>query len=195
MKINKLNVFRTTPPFGHPSFVRRGILGVGLNSPSYKGGVARSFAPGWFSLLSKKLSFAAFLIIACFTVSSFAQAVRTPGKGSAERTAILNALRVPVEKELKQKIVFSVQEFNVSGNWAFLSGEPQSAGGGKPNYKKTGYQNAIEAGMFDNNLFALLKKTGGKWKVVTYAIGCTDVCYMTWWQDYKAPKAIFPHTE
>lgn len=125
----------------------------------------------------------------------FAQKVYTPEKGSAERTAILSTLRVPVEKELKQKISFNVEHFNVQGNWAFLSGEPQSADGGKPNYKNTPYKQAIDADAFDNNFFALLKKIGGKWKVVTYAIGCTDVCYATWWKDYKAPKAIFPYTE
>jgi hypothetical protein len=128
-------------------------------------------------------------------VSAFGQGAYTPEKGSAERTAILNALRVPVERELKQKIVFNVENFKVQGNWAFLSGDPQNSKGGRPNYKNTPYQKAIDADMFDNNFFALLKKTGGKWKVVTYAIGCTDVCYATWWKDYKAPKTIFPYTE
>lgn len=130
-----------------------------------------------------------------FSFATFAQAAYTPAKGSAERTAILNALRAPVERELKQKIQFSVENFKVQGNWAFLSGDPQNMSGGRPNYKGTKYQSAIDADMFDNNFFALLKKTGGKWKIVTRAIGCTDVCYATWWKDYKAPKAIFPYTE
>lgn len=125
----------------------------------------------------------------------FGQKVYTPEKGSAERTAILNALRVPVERDLKQKIQFSLDEFKSSGAWAFLSGEPQTPSGEKPDYRKTKYREAVEAGMFDSNFFALLKKTGGKWKVVTYAVGCTDVCYADWWRRYKAPKAIFPYTE
>jgi hypothetical protein len=142
----------------------------------------------------KKITFS-LLAILIFAFSAFAQKVYTPEKGSSERTAILDALRVPVERELKQKIQFSVEHFNVSGNWAFLSGTPQSASGGKPNYRGTKYQEAVDAGMFDNNFFALLKKTGGKWKIVTRAIGCTDVCYADWWQRYKAPKAVFPYTE
>jgi hypothetical protein len=142
-----------------------------------------------------KKSLFSLLLVAVFATVSLAQKVYTPAKGSAERTAILNALRVPVEKELKQKIQFSVENFKSNGTWAFLSGEPQNPNGGRPNYKRTKYQEAIDADMFDNNFFALLKKTGGKWKVVTYAIGCTDVCYATWWKDYKAPKAIFPYTE
>ena len=134
------------------------------------------------------------LILACCIVPAFAQ-VHTPEKGSAERKAILGALRVPVEKELKQKIVFNVEHFNVSGNWAFISGDPQNESGGRPNYRNTPYWEAVKEGMFDNNFFALLKKTAGKWKVVTRALGCTDVCYATWWKDHKAPKAIFPYTE
>lgn len=138
------------------------------------------------------------IVLSVILISAFAafgQKVYTPEKGSAERTAILNALRVPVEKELTQKIQFSIDNFNVSGNWAFLSGEPQNLNGERPDYSKTEFQEAIEADAFDNNFFALLKKTGGKWKVVTHLIGCTDVCYATWWKDYKAPKVVFPYTE
>jgi len=141
----------------------------------------------------KKL-FLTLAIVLCLTGAAFAQKVYTPEKGSAERTAILNALRVPVEKKLKQKISFNIDDFNVQGAWAFLGGVPQTPDGGKPNYKNTPYEGAEDSGAFDNNFFALLKKTGGKWKVVTYSIGCTDVCYATWWKEYKAPKALFPTT-
>ncbi len=47
-----------------------------------------------------------FIVIAAYS-AAFAQTVYTPEKGSAERKAILDALRAPVEKELKQKIVFA----------------------------------------------------------------------------------------
>ncbi|MCU1290074.1 MAG: hypothetical protein JWN60_2303, partial [Acidobacteria bacterium] len=68
----------------------------------------------------KKSIFSLFTMIA-FSSFVFAQKTYTPAKGSAERAAILNALRVPVEKALKQKIQFAVNEFKVQGNWAFLS--------------------------------------------------------------------------
>lgn len=142
-----------------------------------------------------KKSFLSLSIVLVLAGAALAQKVYTPEKGSAERTAILNALRAPVEKDLKQKISFNIEHFNVQGVWAFMSGEPQSASGGRPNYRNTKYWEAVNADMFDNNFFAVLKKTGGKWKVVTYAIGCTDVCYADWWRRYKAPKAIFPYTE
>jgi hypothetical protein len=134
-------------------------------------------------------------VVSVCSTAVFAQTAHTPEKGSPERKAILDALRVPVEKELKQKIVFAIDDFKVLGNWAFIGGQPQSEDGNKPNYTGTPYEEAVDSGMFDNNFFALLQKTGGKWRVVTHAIGCTDVCYATWWKDHKAPKAIFPYTE
>lgn len=123
------------------------------------------------------------------------QSVYTPEKGSAERKEILDVLRVPVERELKQKNVFVADDFKVQGNWAFVGGQPQSANGGEPNYRGTVYYGAQQDGVFDNNFFALFKKTGGKWRLVKYLIGCTDVCYADWWSRYKAPRTVFPYTE
>lgn len=135
------------------------------------------------------------LLAAAFCSTAAGQRVLMPDADSPERKAILNALRIPVEADLKQKVVFSVETMSMLGNWAYLDGQPRSPAGGIPNYRGTRYQKAKDAGMFDNSIFALLKKTGGKWSVVRYAIGCTDICYADWWRRYKAPKAIFPYTE
>jgi hypothetical protein len=119
-----------------------------------------------------------------------AQAVRTPEPNSPERKAILEALRVPVERDLKQKIVFVVDQFNISGNWAWVSGRPTQPDGSRPDLSKTAWNG--DEDLFDDNFFGLLKKTGGKWRVVKHALGCTDVCYLDWPAKYKAPKRIFP---
>lgn len=102
---------------------------------------------------------------------------------------MLDALRVPVERDLKQKIVFVTSHFKVQGNWAFVSGEPTTPDGRRPDLSKTAWKDAED--LFDDNFFGLLKKTGGKWKVIKYALGCTDVCYVDWWKEARAPKAIF----
>jgi len=133
-----------------------------------------------------------FLILIAAAAAS-AQSVYTPEKGSPERKAILDALRVPVERDLKQKIVFVTDDLKVQGTWAFASGQPTKPDGSSPNLAGTEWADAPD--LFDNNFFGLLRKTGGKWRVVKYALGCTDVCYLDWWSRYKAPKAIFPHTE
>lgn len=132
-------------------------------------------------------------LLFCFASIASGQQVYTPEKGSAERTAILNALRVPVERSLKQKIVFVTDSFNVRGSWAFVSGRPTTTSGDNPSLKGTAWDGSED--LFDNNFFGLLRKSNGKWRVVTHALGCTDVCYADWWRRYKAPKAIFPYTE
>lgn len=134
------------------------------------------------------------IVLIAATAATTAQ-VHSPAKNSAERKAIVDALRGPVEKDLKQKIVFVVQHINVAGSWAFIGGDPQSPAGGRPNYRNTRYWEAVKSDMFDNNFFAILKRSGSRWRVVHYDIGCTDVCYADWWRRYKAPKAIFPYTE
>ena len=144
--------------------------------------------------MSMKLNFAILLLLAFSSVAA-AQSAYTPEKGSPERKAILDALRVPVERDLKQKIVFVMDSFKVQGNFAFVGGTPQNASGGDPDYARTKYADQFDTGAFDNNFFALLKKTAGKWRVTNYAIGCTDVCYADWWRRFRAPKAVFPYTE
>jgi hypothetical protein len=136
------------------------------------------------------LSFSVFVLLAVFAGGASAQAVRTPEPNSPERKAILDALRVPVERDLKQKIVFVVTALNVSGNWAFISGQPTRPDGSRPDLSKTAWKGHED--LFDDNFFGLLKKTGGKWRVVKHALGCTDVCYLDWPAKYKAPKRIFP---
>ncbi len=115
----------------------------------------------------------------------------TPAPGSAERKAITDALRAPVERELRQKVVFKVDRLKVQGGWAFLSGVPQTPDGGQLDYKATPYRQQVEEGMFDDGVVALLRKQGGRWRVVKYVVGATDVPYVTWDKDYKAPAAIF----
>lgn len=139
--------------------------------------------------------FSILLLIVTAAMSAAAQSVYTPEKGSTERKAILDALRVPVERELKQKIVFAANTFNVLGSWTFIFGTMQTPEGGQPDFSRTRYAEAQREGFFDNNFQALIKKTAGKWIVVKFQIGCTDVCYTEWWRQYRAPKAIFPYTE
>lgn len=130
------------------------------------------------------------LITACG--SALAQdGPQTPKPNSSERKAIVNTLRAPVEKELKQKVVFRIQRLKVQNGWAFLQGVPQQPGGKPVNYRNTRYQTAIEAGAFDDGILALLRKEKGGWQVVVYDIGSTDYAAGDWQQKYKAPPGIF----
>ena len=119
--------------------------------------------------------------------------LHTPEKDSAERKAILDALRPAVEKELEQKVVFVIGHLAVKDGFAFLTGRPTQPSGQKIDYRKTRYRQDLEEGVFDDNLSALLRDEGAGWKVVTYAMGSTDVPWVGWAEKYSAPKEIFPH--
>src|SRR6266851_10235140 len=115
----------------------------------------------------------------------------SPDKGSAERKAIVDALRVPVQKKLKQEVIFKIDHLKVQSNWAFLLGVPRRPDGSEIDYRDTPYADAYNAGAFDNSVMALLHKVGGQWRVVQYVIGATDVAYLGWDRKFSAPAAIF----
>ena len=115
----------------------------------------------------------------------------TPDRGSPERKAILDALRVPIEKQLKQSVIFKIDHLKVQSDWAFVLGQPQQPDGSRVDYSGTVYQEAVDAGAFDDGVIGLLRNTNGKWRVVQYVIGATDVPYVDWDKKYRAPRAIF----
>ena len=132
------------------------------------------------------------LLISAFSApAAFAQETETRAGTHPESAAVLKALGGPVSKDLKQEITFSADKLNVKGGWAFVAGRVRGADGGAPNWKLTKYQEFIDSNDFEDNLFALLKKRNGKWRVVTYMLNCHDVCYIGWDSRYKAPKALF----
>lgn len=111
--------------------------------------------------------------------------------GNPERKRILAVLRGPVARDLKQPVIFKVDRLKMQGNWAFLVGVPRQPNGRPIDYRKTRYQDARENGAFDDWICALLRKQGGQWKTVRYAIGATDVVYEGWDREYHAPPGIF----
>ena len=133
------------------------------------------------------LSFFSTLLCASTTLAQY-----TPEKGSVERKAITDALRVPVEKKLKQKVVFNIDHLRVQDDWAFMLGAPRKPNGGELDYSKTSYAKAQRMGMFDDGISALLHKVSGRWTVVKYVVGSTDVVYIEWDKQYRAPSGIFP---
>lgn len=115
----------------------------------------------------------------------------TPAPQTPERKAIADALRVPVQTELKKSVVFKIEHLKVQNGWAFLRGVPQRPDGKPMDYSNTPYRRQKSLGMFDDQISALLRQEGGQWAVVTYNIGATDVVYLDWAEKYKAPPAIF----
>ena len=115
----------------------------------------------------------------------------TPRVGSPERAALMNALREAVVPEVKQKVVFQIEELRILGDWAFLCGMPQNPDGSLPSYRGTKYEEAIREGMFDHTVCALFRKRGGQWTVVEFVLGATDVPWVAWPETHRVPPALF----
>lgn len=137
------------------------------------------------------------LIISCVPTTVWARAVQvsTPKPGSALRKAIMDGLRIPVEKDLHQKVVFVVNRLSVQGNWAFTITIPKQPNGKNVDYQKTAFRNEVKPGeavgdAFSGEVIALLRKRNGHWKPVDYRIGPSDVCWEGWDKKYGAPLAI-----
>lgn len=123
--------------------------------------------------------------------SDLTRELHSPVAGSAERTAILDALRGPVEAELEQPVVFKVNLIRAQGEWAFVRATPLQPGGNRIDYLNTKFREQVENGAFDDSVDALVKYTNGSWQPVIYVIGATDVAWSLWPQEYGAPEALF----
>src|SRR5687767_7668023 len=62
------------------------------------------------------------------------------------RKELLNAIRIPVEQDLKQEVKFEVQLLRENGVYAFLSGRPRNSTGGKIDFSSTKYSQYYEDG-------------------------------------------------
>lgn len=136
----------------------------------------------------------AFLFLVCFAAGAppvAAQSVHTPPAGSADRAAILEEVRVPVELMLHPPVEFVVKRINVGGGWAFVALEPQRPGGGRIPVETTRF--AQDAGAMDGlTTFALLREANGRWHLIDWVVGPTDVAWDWWPEHFGAPRALFP---
>lgn len=109
--------------------------------------------------------------------------VTTPKAGSTERKAIMDALRVPVQKTTKFPVIFRVGSLKVQNGWALLQGNALHKNG------KT-----IDDKFLWGEMAALLRKEGPKWKVLHWGFA-TDISVIDEAKKKypKAPRAIFPY--
>ena len=108
------------------------------------------------------------------------------------KKAALEALRLPVEKKLTIPVRFEVVDYKTSGNFAFATLTMKHKNGKTMDFKGTPYEKQYAlGGSISDNVFGLLKLENGAWKILTYSLGPTDVPYINWQKDYKAPKELF----
>ena len=121
---------------------------------------------------------------------SLAQRAYTPAAGSPERKAIMDVLRVPVEADLRQKVVFKVQHLRIVGPWALARVVPIRPNGSDIDYSRTKYRDDLEEGAFDGEGEALLRNDGGGWRLLEWRFGASDTEVPIWLEKYRAPAAL-----
>ena len=134
--------------------------------------------------------FTSSLVCSSFLVSqSYAAPTRkgayTPKAGSSERKAIMDALRIPIQKEAKEKVVFYDVYLKVDTDWAYVWAMSRNS--------KGGYLKKYGSAGFDPGTYGLVRKNGKSWKVLYWGIASDASPLEEMRKMYpKAPKSIFP---
>ncbi|HMO07232.1 MAG TPA: hypothetical protein PKD10_06230 [Paracoccaceae bacterium] len=102
-----------------------------------------------------------------------------PPRGSAERRALMDAVRPMAEQLFGPPVEFMVHRLRVSGDLAFASVGAQRPGGGQIDVRRTpGWvQGYFMEDAHHTGGQAILVRRGGQWVVVDIVFGATDV----WW--------------
>jgi len=131
----------------------------------------RSFSYNFQNLIAVFLS--AFLLIGA-TIGVSAQPVHEPARGTGERSEILNTVRPMLEARVGPPVEFVVNWMRSGNGWAFVELSPQRPGGGAIDLSQTTY--ARDAEYMDGLLtFALLRYQYGRWNLIDFVVGPTDV--------------------
>jgi hypothetical protein len=107
-------------------------------------------------------------------------ATASPAAGSAQRRAILDAIRPGVEAQIGANVEFVVRRIRVVRGWALVIADPQRRGG-RPIDGHRYFPHFDDMGGL--MVTAILRYEGGRWRVAEQAIGATDV----WFCDMGPP--------
>jgi hypothetical protein len=101
-----------------------------------------------------------------------------PGRGTAQRTAIMNAARPAAEAEFGRPVEFVVSCVQVERGWAVLMATPQRPGGRAIPAPRSDFRDG-------NTVTAVLRFQNGRWRLMDHRIGATDM----WW-DGMVPRSL-----
>ncbi len=115
-----------------------------------------------------------------------ASPAHTPTPGSSERRAILDALRQPVDKEMKQTVVFHDVFVKAQNGWAYVSADVRDSSGHTLRY--------FSGSPLDFTFQGLLRRTKTGWRVLDWGYGTgTDPTDNARKKYPAAPASIFPY--
>jgi len=128
-------------------------------------------------------------LLVATTTAAIAGELHEPAKGSAERKAILDAIRPAIEAQMRTAVEFQINVMLSDGDWAFVGANPQRPGGGEIDPETTAF--AGKSDMMDGlTTYALVRFANGRWNHVDDIVGPTDVAYMSWLEQYRVPNAV-----
>ncbi len=127
---------------------------------------------------------------------AIADPIRTPPAGSTERRQIMDAIRPHIERDTGAPVEFVVRSLRLSGDHGFAALEAQRPGGRRIDIVRTPLGQAHMRGGLDYPMIdcchaeALLRRTGGRWRVIEAKFGSTDVWYADWCP--RLPRGLCP---
>jgi hypothetical protein len=107
------------------------------------------------------------------------------------KKAALYTLQASIEKEMKVPMSLEVADYKTKDQFCFVYGRMVQPDGKPIDFSKTPFAKEAKAGSFSEDYFGLLKFDKGTWKVLDKAVGPTDIPFMCWWKEHKAPKELF----
>lgn len=111
--------------------------------------------------------------------------VTLPKPGSALRREILNTLRKPIEREVKQTVVFYDVTLRIKSDWAYVSATPRDTKGRQ--------LRRYSSPLTDPDVAALLRRQGKRWKLLDWGASTDAEPIIRMRHRYpKAPRSLFP---
>lgn len=102
----------------------------------------------------------------------------------------LIVLREAVSRELGQPVTLEIDKRREDERWTFVTAAARTPDGQPIDYRRTKFADAVQDGVFDDWLCALLQRDGAGWTVVALEIGATDVSYVDWPERFGVPRAL-----
>lgn len=133
--------------------------------------------------------FATVLLSLFIPVLALAGEVHEPAKGSPERAAILDAIRPPVEAQMRGPVEFLIETMRTDGDWAFVIANPQRPGGRPIDPESTAFAGQ-EDRMDGLTVLGLARYVKGRWVHIDHIVGPMDVAQLAWIDAYQVPKAV-----
>lgn len=115
----------------------------------------------------------------------------TPERDSATRGALMDAARGPIEGEIGLPILFVVDVLNTDGNWAYLQARPVNRDGTPVDWQQTRFAREMAGGFMSDVVMVLSRRDFGRWGVIDYVLGPTDVAWYDWVERYGFPEWFF----